>query len=133
MQTLLDRLFREDETLHPKTVVGAAMAAYVLLLLARWAGFLGYLAVPIIICLLALVCYAALRFLLPLMDPRHADADRFAIWGGAVLFVFIGLDVFWIWFLPALALGGVLLWWRAPELLEVFPWFEPPGDTGLRG
>ncbi len=127
MQTILDWLFRDDETLHPKVVIGAGLLAYVLMYLNTWLGIGIILAVPLVVISITIVCYAVLRFLLPMMDPRDPDADRFAVWGGTLLFVIVGADAFGVWFIPGLVLGGGLLYWRAPELLEVFPYFEGKG------
>lgn len=127
MQTVLDWLFRDDETLHPNVVISAGLVAYALMYLNAWLGVAIVVAVPLLVLSITLICFAVLRFLLPMMDPRDPDADRFAVWGGLALFVIIGIDAFGIWFLPGLVLGAALLYWRAPELLEVFPYFEGKG------
>ncbi|NNU78819.1 hypothetical protein HMH01_00075 [Halovulum dunhuangense] len=133
MRKLIDRLFTEDETLPPRVVVAAGLGAYALLLLRPFMGPVSAAVLGIaMIAALALVCLAVLREFLPMMDPRHPDADRFVVWGGFALALLVGGTAFGLWFLPALVLGLVLLWWRARELFEVFPWFETPGNTGAR-
>ena len=130
MNWILDKLFREDETLSPRAAVAAGLVAYTLLIFKPVMG-IGTLifAIPILIICLALVCYTILRLLMPKMDPRDPDADRFVVWGGTALFVLMGFEGFGWWYPPGLILGGGLLYWRAPELLEVFPYFEEKGNV----
>ena len=132
MRKLLERLFDEEGRLGPRSIVASGLVAWglVLLLPALW-GAWAVLAVLAMVAALALVTCAALRELLPVLDPRDAEADRFVSWGAALLMLAVGAHAFGIWFLPALALGAALVWVRTPELYEVFPWFEKPGDTGL--
>lgn len=133
MHGILDRIFDEEGRLGPRTIVAAGLAAWALLLLEPLAG--GVWAVLLLILMilaLSMASYAALRELLAVMDPRDAEADRFVVWGSALLILLIGFHAFGIWFLPALILAALLIRLRVPELYEVFPWFEKPGDTGLR-
>ncbi|WP_112321263.1 hypothetical protein [Oceanibium sediminis] len=133
MRKLLDRLFTEDETLGLRTLVSAGLLACVLMVfLPVTAGVTFVICAALLILSLSLLGYAGLRELLPVLDPRDPDADRFAVWGALVLFLAIGWLAFGIWFLPGLILGGALLWMRAPELFEIIPGFEKPGNTGLR-
>lgn len=120
----MDRFFREDETIAPRLVVGLGLLAIVLVFLAPHIGGLTSLLLYVI-ALLALVplTYSVLRILLPLMDPRDPDADRFAVWGGLALCVLVGLGAFGLVILPAFAAGGALIWTRAPELFEPFEAF----------
>lgn len=131
MRQMLNFLFTEEETLKPRFGVGAGLGAFALVYLAPFAG----LAVKIVLLAVAvvalgLVSYAALRLLVPMMDPRDPDADRFAVWGGLLLFAVAGMACFGLVFVPGFALGAVLLWLRVPELLEVLP--VPVGKDAAR-
>ncbi|QHQ36115.1 hypothetical protein [Algicella marina] len=124
---MLDRLFREDETMSPRLVVGGALLAFALALFAPQFGMVMRGLVSLIaLILLVAPAYMALRFLVPMMDPRDAEADRFAVWGGLVLLLVVGFSTFGLMTLPALALAGLLLWKRAPELMEPFERFSGP-------
>ena len=116
-----DWMFREDETLHPRIVVSAGLFAYFVLFLRPVLGLLFFPLVPGVVVALGLVCYAALRILMPVMDPAHPGADRFVVYGSTVLFVAIGAQAFGFWFLPGLAGGVAIIIWRAPELLDSLP------------
>ena len=130
MNTLLNWAFTEEDMLKPRIGVAAGLIAYVLLFLRPFFGTTTMIiAIILILACLALVCFGILRLLIPQMDPRDPDADRFVVWGGALLFVFIGIEGFGPWFLPGLIGGAALIWWRVPELIEVFPWFEEKGGV----
>lgn len=132
MSRPLDFLFREDDTLGPRMLVSVGLLAYGLAIFKPVMGTgMLILALPLIIVALGLISFAALRWLLPLMDPRHDSADRFVVWGGAALFAVAGIQGFGVWFLPGLALGAVLIWWRVPELLEILPGREERGNIDL--
>ena len=125
MHKMLDFLFTEEEALGPRMLVGCGIAAYALsFLLPIFGGILWILFVVIMVLSAALLCYSALRELLPLLDPRDPEADRFVVWGALVLFLAIGWTGFGIYFIPSLIIGISLLWWRAPDLLEVVPFLE---------
>ena len=128
MSKLTNWPFTEEDTLKPRIGVAAGLVAYIFQFLLPFFGATGKLVLTLFIILaLALVCFAILRLLIPKMDPRDPEADRFVVWGGALLFVFIGIEGFGAWFVPGLIGGGALIWWRVPELVEVFPWFEEKG------
>ncbi|MEM8872141.1 MAG: hypothetical protein AAGB10_18015 [Pseudomonadota bacterium] len=130
MNSILDGFFREDETLHPRMLVAAGIVAYFFHYLAKWFGVSWWITQGLIVLLVAMLCYAVLRFLLPMMDPRDPDADPFVVWGTCFLFLIMGGDGFGALFIPGLIIGAAVLYWRAPELLEVFPWFEKDGNEG---
>jgi hypothetical protein len=133
MQKLFDFIFTEDEALGARTLVSCGVVSYAAALLAPlFTGATFVVLVVIMVVTLTLLCYAALRELLPLLDPRDPDADRFVVFGALLIFLAIGWTGFGIFFVPGLVLGMALLWWRAPDLLEVIPFLEKPGDTGLR-
>ncbi len=122
---LLNRFFREDETLSPRMVVITGLLAFVFALLAPYMGLFSRLIFSILaLVLLVPLAFSAFRYLVPLMDPRDPSADRIAVWGGCVLVVIIGIGAYGLVAVPALAGGAVLLWQRAPELLENFDMFE---------
>jgi len=132
MNGLINWAFTEEDTIRPRVGVAAGLVAYVMLFLRPFMGItLLVITTILILACLALVCFAVLRMLLPLMDPRDPDADRFVVWGGALLFVFIGIEGFGAWFLPGLIGGALMIWWRVPELLEVFPWLEEKGTIDV--
>ena len=132
MNAFINWPFTEEDTLKPRVGVAAGLIAYVLLFLRPFMGTtLMVISVILILACLALVCFGILRLLVPQMDPRDPEADRFVVWGGALLFLFIGIEGFGAWFVPGLIGGAGLMWWRVPELLEVFPWFEEKGDLNF--
>ena len=133
MENMLNFLFREDETINPRLAVAGGIVAYAVLFFVPVFGlFMSILFVPILVIGLALGCFAVLRFLFPLMDPRHPSSDRFAVWGGLVLFLLTGWFAFGVFFLPAVLLGIGLIWLRAPEFLEVIPQLEGQLGRGRR-
>ena len=108
-------------------IVAAGLAAYGLLFLRPLTGGVtAVLLAAVIILAVAILSCAALREFLPVRDPRHAEADRFVVWGGFAIALAMGWQSFGIWFPPGLVLGTALLWWRARELFEVFPWLDGP-------
>ncbi len=124
----LDGLFREDETISPRITVICALLAFGIGFLASVAGmFTALILYLILLGLLVPVTYAALRYLTPLADPRHPDSDPVAVYGGGALALCLGFAGYGLVLLPALALGGAVLWMRAPELLE--PLGLPARDT----
>lgn len=127
MQKMLDFLFTEEEALTARMLVTCGLLAYALSLIMPLFGSLFWIILAIIqVLVLALLCYSALRELLPMMDPRDAEADRYVVWGAFVIFLAIGWTGFGILLIPALCLGVSLLWIRAPEILEVIPFMEKP-------
>ncbi|MHA3979438.1 hypothetical protein ACW9UR_17330 [Halovulum sp. GXIMD14794] len=120
MDQIANWLFREDETLSPRTIVTAGLLAYLILFLRFWLGWAYFLLAPVMVLALALLTYALLRALLPRMD-RSTGNDPVVIWGALALFLAVGLNAFGLWFLPAIFIGGALIVWRAPELLEAVP------------
>lgn len=130
MRKLVDRFFAEDETLGPRTLISAGLLAYATLFLAPlFGGTLYIVLLGLMILSAALLCYAALRELMPMMDPRDPDADRFVVWGAFVIFLGIGAASFGLLFLPAFFLGAALLYWRASELFEIIPGMDRPGNS----
>lgn len=121
MDRICNRLFREDETLAPRTILAAGLLAYLVVLLRDWLGWLYYLLIPVMVLALALLTFALLRALLPRLDRTVPGGDPVIVWGTPALFTVAGLHGFGIWFLPALAGGAALIAWRAPELLELLP------------
>jgi len=128
MNRLLEIVFREDDTLNTRVVVGLGLVAYVIYYNMAWLGPIGYLAYPLMIMLIAAVTYIVYLHLVPLMDPRHDSADRFSVWGGAILYLLAGAGAFKLLFLPGLGFGLAMLYWRRPDMLQVFPWFEGQGS-----
>ena len=127
MNRILEFVFREDDTLNTRLFVGLGLVAYLLYFNMSLLGAIGYLAYPLMIMLIAAVTYIVFLHLVPLMDPRHESADRFSVWGGAILFVLAGAGAFKLLFIPGLGFGLAMLYWRRPDLLQVFPWFEGQG------
>ncbi|MEO0912909.1 MAG: hypothetical protein AAFY59_07960 [Pseudomonadota bacterium] len=122
---MANRFFREDETLSPRLVVITGIAAFLLMFALAGTGmFLGLILRLLALVLLVPMAYSALRVLVPLMDPRDAEADRIAVWGGFILVLLFGLTAFGVIALPALGIAAYVLWMRAPELLEVFEFFS---------
>jgi|GEM_PF-5731975 len=125
MLKMLDFMFTEDEVLSARTIVGCGIAAYALsLIMLLFGGFFWILLAIVQVLALALLCYSALREILPMMDPRDPEADRFVVWGAFVIFLAIGWTGFGIILIPALCLGVSLLWVRAPQVLEAVPFLD---------
>lgn len=127
MNRIIEIAFRDDQSLDTRAIVGLGLLAYAMYYVGPWLGMVGYLAYPLLILLIAAVTHTVFLHLMPLMDPRHDSADRFSVWGGAVLYLLAVAGAFGLLFIPGLLLGLGLLYWRAPDLLQVFPWFEGRG------
>ncbi len=121
LNRLLDRIFTEEETLPPRLLVGAGLAAYALMLTRPLLGSAFYAALPVMLAGIAALSYGAMRALGPMLDTEPGDAgtDRPLIWAAGLLAVLIGFASFGIWFVPGLAGGVGLVALRAPELGEV--------------
>lgn len=124
MENLLNQFFPSKGMGNLKMIVGASLAACIMALLHKLLGGLGFIYYPIVIILLIFPVYAAAQHLMPKMDPRDPDTDRFVIWGTAATCVLLGFVAFGILFLPVLLLTGGLVFWRAPDLLEILPWMD---------
>lgn len=120
MDAIANWLFREDETLSPRAIVAAGLVAYLILFLRGWLGWLFFPFALVMVVALALLTFSLLRALLPRME-RATGNDPVVIWGVLALFLAVGLNAFGLWFLPAIFIGGALIAWRAPELLESVP------------
>ena len=130
MNRILHWLFEDDESLRRQVIVAAGLVAYgVGIFLPVMGTGTRFVFLPIMMIAMGLACYAVLRRLLPIMDPREADTDHFTVWGSVVLFLLIGFASFGVWFAPGLVLGMLLIWVRVPELLEVFPGFDDKTDV----
>lgn len=120
-QSIFDRIFREDETLSPRLLVGAALAAWVMIAISPHIGAIRHLLYLLVIVAMALVTYGVMRLALPRTDTRDPDGDPLAAWGVLILLVVIGWEVFGIAFVIGGVLGAGLVWWRMPELLPFLP------------
>jgi len=125
MQRVFHTLFDEGERLNPRVAVFAGLIACVINFFKPVMGLgLSLGTMPVLILCLGLVCYAAFRLLLPRMDQRDPDNDEVVVWGGMILFVMVGVQGFGLFFAAGLTVGGILIWWRAPEFLEIFGYPE---------
>lgn len=132
MENLLKKFFPEKGLGNLKLVIGTLLAAAVLRGLHIMLGGLGFIYYPIVVVLLIFPIYAAYQFLMPKMDPRDPHADRFVVFGGTLCTILIGFLSFGVVFLPALILAGGLVFWRAPDLLEVLPWMDDGEDHQIK-
>lgn len=124
MESLLKKFFPEKGLGNLKLVVGALLLASIFRVLHVLIGGLGIIYYPLVLILLIFPIYAAFQFLMPKMDPRDPDADRFVVYGGAVCVLLIGFLAFGLMFLPALVIAAGLIFWRAPDLLQILPWMD---------
>lgn len=124
MESLLTKFFPEKGLGNLKLVVGTLLAACVLRVLYVLLSGIGFVYYPLMLVLLIFPIYAGFQFLMPKMDPRDPEADRFVVLGGSVCALLLGFLCFGFMFLPSLVLAAGLIFWRAPDLLEVLPWMD---------
>jgi hypothetical protein len=131
MENLVNKLFPEKGMGNMRLVVGTLLTAAVLRVLHFLVGGLGFIYYPLALILLIFPLYAAAQFLVPKMDPRDPDADRFVIYGSLASLILLGFVAFGWLFLPALIAAGGLVVWRAPDLAELLPWVDS-GDHQVK-
>ncbi len=121
---MIEKLFPQKGMGNLRLVVGALLAVAILTTLHILVGGLGFIYYPLAMILLIFPLYAAAQFLLPMMDPRDPDSDRFVVYGSLASLILIGFAAFGWLFLPAVLITAGLMAWRAPDLADLLPWMD---------